>query len=78
MITTTHHLVMARLDLQAALTSAEHDRDRAVFEINAGQRSPTHSIRVIERVGLIRSQLQIMDQLLPPVPQQEEAPDAAY
>lgn len=76
-MTTTHHLVMARLGLQAALTSAEHDRDRAVFEVKAGTRCPSNAIRVIERVGLIRSQLQIMDQLLPPVPQQQEAPDAA-
>ena len=72
---THRHLVMARVELQAALIAAEQDRDRAVFEVQAGDRSPVHSIRVIERVGLIRAQLGIMDQLLPAVPEQE-APDA--
>lgn len=69
---THRHLVMARVELQAALIAAEQDRDRAVFEVKAGRRCPVHSIKSVERVGLIRAQLGIMDQLLPAVPAQEQ------
>jgi hypothetical protein len=73
------HMLNAIASLEAALLTAEQERDKAVFQVASGVRSQLQLGRMCERVALVRSLWRHAKELLPqnPSPQGEPTPAQA-
>lgn len=60
------HMLSAIGSLEAALQTAEQERDRGVFELARGVRSQLQLIRLAERVALVRGLWRHAQEMLPP------------
>lgn len=67
------HMLSAIGSLEAALQTAEQERDRGVFELARGVRSQLQLIRLAERVAVVRGLWRYAQELLPPgLPPQDD------
>ncbi len=68
------HMLLAIASLEAALLTAEQERDKAVFQVARGVRSQLQLGRLCERVALVRSLWRHAQELLPQNPPPVGAP----
>jgi hypothetical protein len=71
------HMLLAIASLEAALLTAEQERDKAVFQVASGVRSQLQLGRMCERVALVRSLWRHAQELLPQSSPPQEDPNSA-